>query len=94
MKVLVFGAGGNFGRTITDELDRRGHAVVVAGRHLDPSRPGAVRADATDAAEVAGAALGVGAIVVAVGARSGDDPGSASTILWKKITGGRPARSS
>lgn len=73
MRVLVFGASGNFGAAVARELEARGHQIVAASRHGPAGHPNAVQADARDADQVALVAVGVDAIVVAVGARSGGD---------------------
>ena len=74
MNVLLLGADGHFGAAIAGELAARGHHVVAASRRIDASQPHAVQADATDAGQVAEAAKEADAIIVAVGARRGNDP--------------------
>jgi putative NADH-flavin reductase len=76
MNVIVFGATGNIGTAITRELVARGHRVTAASRSGDAPDGLDVatrRADATDAAQVADAALEHDAIVSAVGTRHGSD---------------------
>lgn len=71
-KIIVFGAGGTFGRLTVQEARTRGHAVTAAVR--DPRRHGdlvadgvdLVRADASDAASVAAAAAGHDAAVASI----------------------------
>lgn len=76
MKIVLFGATGQVGQRITAEALRRGHEVVGVVR--DPSRAQSpdprvtlVRGDATDAASVAEAVRGAGAVVGSVSPRPG-----------------------
>jgi putative NADH-flavin reductase len=79
VKVVVFGAGGNLGTRITEELVRRNHAVKVVSRAgtMKPSaaqsRTSIVVADVTDAASVADAVRGADAVVSAIGPGPGQD---------------------
>ncbi|BCJ58040.1 NAD(P)-dependent oxidoreductase [Micromonospora endophytica] len=72
MKVLLFGASGNIGRAIAEELLSRGHSVTGVTRRgvvkgLEHERFTAIVGDATDAGTVASLASGHDAVASAVG---------------------------
>ena len=72
MKVLLFGASGNIGRAIAQELLSRGHTVTGVTRRgivegIDDERFTVVAGDATDAGTVASVASGHDAVASAVG---------------------------
>ena len=74
MKIVLFGATGNIGKSIVDEALQRGHTVVGVVR--DPEkvkspdpRVRLVQGDATDADSVARAARGMDVIVSAISPR-------------------------
>jgi uncharacterized protein len=75
-KVLLFGAGGNVGRAVTEELLNRGHQVTAAsrtGRGVHPAHPllTVVAGDARDPNSVAELAPGHDAVASTVGPRLG-----------------------
>jgi hypothetical protein len=76
MKILLFGATGNIGSAIAGELAARHHEVIAAVREPRPIEGlelTAIKADATDAAQVAKVAKGTDAIISAVGPAHGVD---------------------
>src|ERR1035441_4476002 len=69
MKVVLYGASGNVGGRILDELLRRGHAVTAVARHPENvkahAKVKAVQGDITDPASVAATVQGADAVVSA-----------------------------
>jgi putative NADH-flavin reductase len=69
MKIALIGGTGFVGTAVRDELLQRGHTVTALardpGRYAPHERLAAVRADATDAAQVADAVRGHDAVVSA-----------------------------
>ena len=80
MKIVVFGASGAIGRSITAELLARGHTVIAATRSGAPIEGLVVQVvtgDASDPGSVARLAAGKDAVVSATGPRrggEGEDP--------------------
>ena len=80
MKIVVFGASGAIGRSITAELLARGHTVIAATRSGAPIEGLVVQVvtgDASDPGSVARLAAGKDAVVAATGPRrgaEGEDP--------------------
>lgn len=78
MKVVLFAATGRAGRTILDELIRRGHQVVAVARNLDklpeqlPAVVKPVRDDLSNVDRIAGIISGADAVVSAYGPSSAD----------------------
>ncbi len=71
-KIVVFGAGGNAGRLITDEAARRGHAVTAAVRARSDvpvfaEGVNVITGDPTDSSSVRALAKGEDVFIVAVG---------------------------
>jgi uncharacterized protein len=74
MKVLLFGATGNIGSAIADELVSRGHQVVgVTRTGTGESAVPLVSGNVTDSAKVAELAAGFDLVASAVGPRIGVD---------------------
>ncbi|GAA5004976.1 NAD(P)-dependent oxidoreductase [Kitasatospora paranensis] len=75
MKVLLFGATGNIGSAIADELTARGHEVTGVTRSGAAARPGvrAVAGNVGDPAQVAELAEGHDLVASAVGPRIGTE---------------------
>lgn len=75
MKIVVFGVTGNIGRRVAAEAIQRGHEVIGVVRDPAKSHPvkgvRLIAGDATDAASVARAVQGAGAVVSAVSPRPG-----------------------
>jgi putative NADH-flavin reductase len=86
MHIALFGAGGQIARRIAREALDRGHQVTAVVR--DPAsfqkyddRLEVVRGDATDAASVARAAKGAGAIINAISPRPSPSGRPASSLV-------------
>jgi hypothetical protein len=86
MRIALFGAGGQIARRIAREALDRGHQVTAVVR--DPAtfqkyddRLEVVRGDATDAASVARAASGAGAIINAISPRPSPSGRPASSLV-------------
>jgi putative NADH-flavin reductase len=74
MKIVLFGATGNFGQRVVREAVSRGHEVVgvvrdPAGAQSPDPRVPLVQGDATDAASVAAIVQGADAVVSAISPR-------------------------
>lgn len=85
MRIIVYGASGNIGRPVTEELLRRGHTVtaVTRGGRIDGLAHQALTVatgDVTDAAAVADLAAGHDAVLSAVGPRVGREDDRATIV--------------